>query len=277
MFRILSLLICLVMCACGQSPVAKTAAVTNSKHILGIVPLQGGAAAKDQRYRLLVCRKLPTYGAAAFADKNVCRSALLSKGGQEVDFIGNKLDAAHKDVAHLEFEFAPEVRELGQSPIGEKRGGSVALGAVQGVLAGTMGVMFINYISTIDGMRNTKLPTHMSLVRIATIGVSALLVGFGALVVVGAVRKGGRLTKRNERRKRIGDDAGRAYPKPIKASFYALHFGPTDLITHQHWQDISSVDFHYATNLEYESNLLTILVAMARFYKLEINADALAL
>ena len=54
MHKLLSSLICLAICACGQSPVAKTAAITNGEHVLGIVPLQAGSTAKDQRYRLLI-------------------------------------------------------------------------------------------------------------------------------------------------------------------------------------------------------------------------------
>lgn len=109
-------LLSLVLCACGQSPVSETAAVTNGDLVLGIVPLEGGASAKDQRYRLLVCKKLPKYSVQALTDKSVCRSALLTQDGEEVDLVGNTLDEAHRNILHLPVKAAAEARVLETVP-----------------------------------------------------------------------------------------------------------------------------------------------------------------
>ena len=274
MSKLLSSLICLAICACGQSPVAKTAAITNGEHVLGIVPLQNGSTAKDQRYRLLVCKKLPEYSAATFADQNVCRSALLTEDGREVDFVGSKLDAAHKDVTHLESEFASEARELGQSPLDEADGVGERV-----KMNGILGALLIGY-----GVLETALSISFSIssghISELSILLGATGIVLGTYMVVVAVRKGGRLTKRNERRKRSGDDAGRAYPKAIKTGFFTHQFSPTAIVTHQYWHDVTSVtSFRNVTSLEDDDNLRVILKAMARFYKLKVkvNADALAL
>ncbi len=268
MSKLLSSLICLAICACGQSPVAKTAAITNGEHVLGIVPLQAGSTAKDQRYRLLVCKKLPEYSAATFADKNVCRSALLSKSGQEVDFIGNKLDAAHKDVTHLESEFASEARELGQSPLDEADG--VGERVVTNGILGTLliGTGVLDVALAISTGYTSEFPILF--------GTASIVFGTGMAIV--AVHEWIKLTKRDARRKRSGDDAGRAYPKAIKTGFFTHQFSPTAIVTHQYWHDVTSVtSFRNVTSLEDDDNLRVILKAMARFYKLKVNADALAL
>ncbi len=278
MHKLLYLLICLAMCACGQNPVAKTAAVANSKHVLGIVPLRGGATAEDQRYRLLVCKKLPAYSAAEFADQNVCRSALLTKDGQEVDLVGNKLDGVSKDVTHLESYLAPAAREFGQSPLSEKRGSSVASHAMIGGLSVLLGVLYQKHLLSADKVSTPPASGLDSLIHVTSVVATAGLIVFGALIVVGAVNRGIKIAKRNERRERSGDDAGREYPKrTARGRISKAKLIPTDLIAHQHWRDISLVDFRAVTNLEYESNLRAILVAMARFYKLKVNTDALAL
>ena len=114
MLKYIVFLMC--VCACGQSPVAETKAVTNGKLVLGIVPLAGGGSEKTQRYRLLVCKKLDRYAAKDFADKSVCRSALLTKDGGEVDLVGRKSDVAHEKIEHLHSEFASAARFIDTLP-----------------------------------------------------------------------------------------------------------------------------------------------------------------
>ena len=95
------------MLACGGGQVAKTTAVTDGGLVLGIVPLKSGDIDAYQRYRLLVCKKLPEYNAQVFADTSKCRSALLTQDGKEVDFLGKSLSTAEAaDIAHLDAENA---------------------------------------------------------------------------------------------------------------------------------------------------------------------------
>ena len=277
MLRLLFMFMFLTIYACGdQKPVAETTAVTNGEHVLGIVPLQGEASEQDQRYRLLVCKALPRYSAAMFADASICRSALLTEHGQEVDFVGNKLRDTQTNVIHLEAMSASAARELGQSPIAEKHRGAAKFYGLGGLVI-AFGAAQMKYFP-IDFMPNSPKYTLGNVLahslRIVTIG----MIGFGALAILGGVSSSINNAKSKDRRERIGDDAGRVYPQSSgiqRASKSKIN--PADLLTHQQWRNITSGDFHKATTLAYEDNLRIILANMAKFFKLEVNERALQL
>ena len=268
-------LLCLLLCACGQSPVAETKSVTNGKLVLGIVPLAGGVSEKNQRYRLLVCKRLAHYTAKDFADHSVCRSALLTKDGVEVDLVGNKLDAAHQDIgsldiAGLESEFAPVARLVEQSPIGEnhKRVSRHALPAsfFVGLYSALIGVFFtfVNFTGDMPALGKTGIVMIVSGIFVSVVA-----------AVAATVSKNKAAIELDKRRKSIGDSAGRNIPAPVAKYVYSL-YSRTDQITNQHWQSIFT-KFNDKTSLEYESDLRAILAAIARFYKLNVNENALAL
>ena len=262
MLRNVALIACWVLCACGQSPVAETASVTNGKLVLGIVPIAGSADVKGQRYRLLVCKQLDSYEEKDFADKEVCRSALLTEDSKEVDLVGKKLDDAES--ARLHTKFAPAARVLGRSPLSEISlnsmhgiGTQVSLGTVAKIIVVAAAVDLLAEIVSV--------PTSIS---IALITISVAWLVASRIYVNTSIKY----------RENIGDTAGRNYPIPVGhvGIFSSPLYSRTYNITHQRWQDIFS-KFSDKIRLEYYSDLRAILVAVARFYKLNINEDALKL
>ena len=222
---------CLALVACGKGDVAETSAVTNGKLVLGIVPIKGGESEQDQRYRLLICKKQSEYNEQVFADTNKCRSALLTQHGEEVDFVGDKLDSAPPNIAHLHAKAASEARVIGLAPIAQRNQSTRQL-----------------YSPLLRVIRELSLISYYK--------------DYNA----------------RARRKRSGDDGKRSYPAPVAIHFWSPNeYSRTDIITSQNWQIILTFDFQNMVSLEKTDDLRTILVAMARFYKLKVNEDALQL
>lgn len=252
---------CLALIACGKGDGAQTSSVTNGKLVLGIVPIKGGESGKDQRYRLLVCKQLPEYSAQVFADTSKCRSALLAQDNKEVDLVGNKLDSAYKDVAHLHAEVASEARVLGASLL-YVHGSTTGYALLAGVSA------------TIPALGALMVSDGYKVVGKSFIFAGIALVGGMAYLAIKSYRTNA------ENKERFGDDSKRNYPVPIGCGglFCISEYSRADRITHQHWQDIASLDFqNIMFSLEKEDDLRTIVVTLARFYKLKVNEDALQL
>ena len=97
------------------------------------------------------------------ADQSLCRSALLTEDGQEVDLVGDKLDAAHKDsIPHLQTEFASEAREFGSSPLSEKQSKSAVLPGAIGLALGGVGVLQIKYGDILDDFFWLETPSEFT-------------------------------------------------------------------------------------------------------------------
>ena len=228
MLRNVALIACWVLCACGQIPVAETASVTNGKLVLGIVPIAGSADVKGQRYRLLICKHLDHYEEKYFADKEVCRSALLTEDSKEVDLVGKRLDDA--EVTRLRTDFAPAARVLGRSPLSE-----ISLNSMYGIgtqaSLGTVAALIVVAAAGDLLMDIVPVPTSISiaLLTISVAGIVALCISVNTSI---------NMLKSN--RKSIGDTAGRNYPIPVGhvGLFSSPLYSRTYNITHQRWQDI---------------------------------------
>ena len=271
--------VCLVICACGHEPVATTSSVTNGDLVLGIVPVKGGELSQGQLYRMLVCKKLPNYNAQIFADQKSCRSALLAKNGGEVDFLGKQLiKHLTQDTPHLFLDptsRASDIRVMDSSPIipvstKEQRDKlNTAIVIMIGIPAIGLGTTFAMF----DFLEAPPL------VRVALVALAAL----GVLVTASAIyrsvtdnaTKEGISRKERKRREHFGDDAGRNPATPVKV-WPQPEYSRADIITHRHLSDITSADFfRNMVSLEQEGDLRTILVSLARFFKIRVNEDAL--
>ena len=251
----------LVLCACGQSPISKTAAVTNGDLVLGIVPLEGGESEKDQRYRLLVCKALPEYSVQALTDKSVCRSALLTQDGEEVDLVGNKLDEAHKDIVHLPVKAAAEERVLETVLRHSLEEASATATTLVGLFGG--GATLIGVVATLDGFP-------------PGIVMAGLGVGLVGLSVYSGIKSYQERKFRKERMARIGDEGKRTVPKPTEVGLFSSNiYGHGDTLANKHLHNITSYDIHDMASLEQKEDLRAIVVAMARFYRLRVNEAAL--
>ena len=268
-------LVSLVLCACGQNPVSETAAVTNGDLVLGIVPLEGGASAKDQRYRLLVCQKLPQYSVQALTDDSVCRSALLTQDGEEVDLVGDKLDEAHKDVLHLPVKAAAEARVLEAVPLYGKY--AYALNpeiAFSGVFNPGTALVGIGGAFLTTGTI-LMLGKGLMLAGILTTAPGAFIVGTMGYTLIKYYQEH---KERKERMVRIGDEGKRINPTPVIISpggiFAHATYSSGDTLADKYFDDITSYDIHDETSLEQKEDLRAIVVALARFYQLQANEAA---
>ena len=281
MVKSLILLICLAVCACGESPETQTASLTNGELVLGLVPLRGGTSAKDQRYRLLVCQKLPvhTYSAEVFADQSICRSALLTEDGQEVDLVGNKIAAAHKDkVIYMDAPPASEVREFSLSPASEGRSRRAGLAIVSGTLATGVGMFAIGLANEGKKLGYRSTSGFEKFLQFSVVGAGAACIFLGVLVTYVGIKIAKMNAKRKDRRERIGDEVERHYPKTRGHYRYRRTiFTQEELVAQQYWRGLGTVDFRKMTDVKYESNLRAIIDAMSKFYRLKTNESALAL
>ena len=75
----------LLLTACSIEPTAETRAVADSSVVLGVV-------FDGSNYSLMLCKALPTYTKKTFADRNVCRPALLDEGGKAVVFAHEQIE-----------------------------------------------------------------------------------------------------------------------------------------------------------------------------------------
>ncbi len=250
----------LVLCACGQSPISKTAAVTNGDLVLGIVPLEDGESEKDQRYRLLVCKALPEYSVQALTDKSVCRSALLTQDGEEVDLVGNKLDEAHKDIVHLPVKAAAEARVL--EPVVPLYTDTALAISLLGTVSGMS--IVIGVAGMLDGYK---------LAGGIAVGIGVGLIG---LLVYAGIESYQDHKSRKERMARIGDKGKRTVPKSISSGLFSGSiYGHGDTLANKHFHDITSYDIHDIASLEQKEDLRAVVVAMARSYRLKVNESSL--
>ena len=263
-------LITLSLCACGQSPTSGTSSVTNGDLVLGIVPLQNGESKKDQRYRLMVCKKMKSYDAEALADKNICRSALLTKSGEEIDLVGNKLAAEHQDVVRLPVENAAEAKMLEAVPAIAhivKTNHIMPIAIALGVIgaAAIVGGSYILAKSRYDMIEKV-------------FGVS--FAGFGGALSFLAAKQASIAASSKARMERIGDDGERTYPKVIReAAFLSANneYSKGDTLAMKHNHEVNAYNFNNISALEQQEDLRAILVAIARFYNLQTNEAALSL
>ena len=263
MLRIVFWSSCVVLFACGREQVAETSAVTNGKLVLGIVPLKGGESEQDQRYRLLVCKMQSEYSEQVFADTSKCRSALLTPNGEEVDLVGDKLDSAPKNIAYLHTKAASETRAVGSYK--SKNGYAFPLLSISLLMAAAYFVISDGGFN--NGLLNNRLLNNIIYKQPLFAGLA--LTGALAYFVV-------KSRKFQNVYNRSGDDAKQNYPENPEEETHPKYSRP-DRVTEQHWEAILSSDFNDMNSLEREDDLRTILVAMARFYKLKVNEDALQL
>ena len=259
--------VCLILFSCGRERGAETSSVTNGDLVLGIVPIEDGESGKDQRYRMLVCKKLSEYNATIFADTSKCRSALLTQRGEEVDFVGDKLDHTHRDIPHLRAKSASEARVIGRSPIDASRYRHLSI-------IHHAGFATIGSLVAILGVK--KMPT-------SKFSGSSLLVG-GIVLAGASIYLGFKNYKINkaisDRKKRVNDDAGRNIPVPTHRGFFPFidpDYSRSENIAGQYWENVLSFDLGDMVSLEKREDLRTILVALARFYKLDVNEEAFRL
>ena len=247
------LLLWVVMLSCGREPSALTASVTNGDLVLGIVPVAGGEVAKYQRYRLLVCKYLSEYSAGVFVDNSVCRSALLTTTGEEVDIVGKKY-LAGQDKVHL--SAAVEVRLVHLSPLQYhvlyRQHAAAATVYVLGTIF-TMGILA---------------PIYVPLAIISNKKAEKALQGHSE----------------NEKKEKqaIGDKALRTIPSPAShtCGFHGCKvasYHNSDVITDKHWNNIFSSDFHAMTSLRNKTDLRAIITSVADFLQLRVNENALRL
>ena len=261
---------CLVLFACGDGQVAKTTSVTDGSLVMGIVPLKSGDEGDYQRYRLLLCKKLPAYNAQVFADTSKCRSALYTKEGEEVDLVGKSLDAENGGIAHLDANMADDVREIGLSPFAlinnKAQKDIVSLVAwVGGIGAAGAGVLAV-------AMGSTGYPGLALMV-----GGSGLILGIWSVTSLIQKAKKAAVEKGNDR---FGHK--RVLPQPTGCggglfTHCVPEYSRTDTMTSQNWYNIHAKDFRNITSLEKSGDVRSILVAMAKFYKLKVNESALQL
>lgn len=245
-------LLLLVICsACGQEPSALTTSVTNGDLVLGVVPVAGGGVSglQLQRYRLLVCKYRPEYNDGVFVDSSVCRSALLTKAGEEIDIVvGNKYEG--QDGVHL--PAAAEVRRLHRSPLDYYR-----IHRAYYARSWTYGMLSILIIPAPVTVPLTFINEHKSMEAL----------------------KGNYQNDEKERRA-VGDRAPRTIPSPASTTC-SIHgcqpasFHHNDVITDKHWNDFLTSDFNDITSVKDKTDLRDILFSVADFLQLKVNEKAL--
>ena len=238
----------MVMLACGQNPNAHTTSVTNGDLALGFVPITSGGA--QQRNRLLVCKYLPEYNADMFVDSGICRSALLTTDGKEVDLIRSKFSttfhSSQDGVEHL--AAATEIRLIDKSPL----------------------------------LRSIELRSH-EYRQIAAVVASLFIITIPIMIPLYFISRAKAKKARwpSDEAKAIGDTSQRTLPSPAYTgtsySYYHSAYYHSDKITNTHWNNIFATDFHNMTSLERKGDLRTILVSIANFLHLKVNEDALKL
>ena len=268
MYKVCVLLTCFALLACDfvNKEQAKNTSVTDGKLVLGIVPIKNGANGDIQRYRLLVCKRLPKYNAKMFTDKSICRSGLQTKDGREVDLTGTKL--ANPALAHLDVEKAAEVRKLGFSPIDLSNQVANKRHAKVGVVL--MGILTVGSIALTKVIAGDKLGRLAVLLSGAVAASSGLLTLYFAKEAGADVDTEGRVLPRVQ--SRACSTSGGLFPK-----YCAPVFNRADTITSEQWNNINSQDFSDAESLEHSEDVRLILTAMAKTFQLKINEDSLRL
>lgn len=102
MLKYIFLIMCLGLLSCGGGSTedAKELSVTNGGLVLGIVPAGNKEQDEKQRYRLMVCRRMASTASNPFANRDICRSALLTKEGGDVDLVLKGIDPSREDTQH---------------------------------------------------------------------------------------------------------------------------------------------------------------------------------